>query len=72
MLEGRFPNLSYFIIKVHSFKFLIKVYFKLLNDFFFQWMKERFVVASVLVFDKFFIFIVNLSIIFLLTMVKLL
>ena len=39
---------------------------------FFQWVMESFVVASVLVLDKFCIFILNLSVIFLLTMAKLL
>ena len=36
-------------------------------SFFFQWVMERFAAASVLVFDKICIFILNLSILFLLT-----
>ena len=36
-------------------------------SFFFQWVMERFAAASVLVFDKICIFILNLSVLFLLT-----
>ena len=71
----------HFIIKIYCFKILIKVYFKILTMnfsyyyfFFFQWVMERFAITSV--FGAFFfffnIFILNLSVIFLLTLVKLL
>ena len=55
-------KLSYFVIKIYYFKFLIKMYFKILSVnfayyffFFFELVIERFALVSVLVFDKFFI-----------------
>ena len=57
LFKGRFLKLSYFIIKIISFKFLKNVYFKILK-----------VKISL---DKFWIFIINLLVIFLLTMMKL-
>ena len=76
-----FQNLSYILeLKfIVNFKILIKVFFKILSMnfayyffLFFLGFTERFVVASVLVLDKFCIFILSLSVIFLLTMLKLL
>ena len=67
------PTAQYLYIGPSS----LQVYFKILSMnfsssyyFFLQWVMERFVIASVLVLDKFCIFILNLSVIFFLTMVN--
>ena len=59
--------------KINGFQIDPKCEFYLVFlSFFFQWVMERFAAASVLVFDKFCIFVLNLSVMFLLTMLKLL
>ena len=59
--KGRFSKLPSIHIKYNFF-----------FSFFFQWDVEKFVTASILVLDKLCIFILNLSIMFLLPMDKLL
>ena len=68
----------HFRIKIHCFKYLIKVYFKILSMTltaffpFFQRVMEKLLVASLLVLDKLCTFVLNLSTMFLLTIDNLL
>ena len=73
LANGRFPKVIIPCrIKIHYFKILIKDYYKRLSmtfAFFFQKAVEQFSVLSLLMLDLFCIFILNLSVMFLLIMV---
>ena len=66
-----FQQKTFNLSKISRFQIDPKCEFYLVFlSFFFQWVIERFAAASVLVFDKFWIFILNFSVLFLLTIVK--